>query len=101
MRGVHAYPWDDGRVASHSRGGPTWTPVGQQPVEQVAWSDGRSLRDGIGQLFEEHSTDLLAWFQSRTFSGQVAADLCAETFAVALEQAARFDPARGTSGAWL
>ena len=75
--------------------------MGQQPLEQVAWSDGRSLRDGIGQLFQEHSTDLLAWFQSRTFSGQVAADLCAETFAVALEQAARFDPSRGTSGAWL
>jgi RNA polymerase sigma-70 factor (ECF subfamily) len=43
----------------------------------------------------------LGRLQSRTYSAQVAADLCAETFAVALEQFDRFDPDRGDPGAWL
>ncbi len=52
-------------------------------------------------LYRAHVHTLLGWFQSRTYSAQAAADLCAETFATALEGAADFDPARGAPGAWL
>lgn len=55
----------------------------------------------ISELYVSHAADLLAWLQTRTYSGQVAADLCAETFAVALETSASYDPARGDPGAWL
>lgn len=55
----------------------------------------------FADLYDAHSQELLSWLHSRTFSGEVAADLCAETFAVALEQAHRYDPDRGAGGAWL
>jgi RNA polymerase sigma-70 factor (ECF subfamily) len=52
-------------------------------------------------LFDEHARDLVAFFQSRTWCAATAADLCAETFAVAVANIDRFDPARGAAGAWL
>lgn len=55
----------------------------------------------LADLFDAEAAGLLAWFQSRTYSAEVAADLCAETFAVAIEHQDRFDPARGAAGAWL
>jgi RNA polymerase sigma-70 factor (ECF subfamily) len=64
-------------------------PTGPAP----AWS--------IGDLYDTHAASLLRWFQSRTFSREVAADLCAETFATAIESQHSFDPTRGAPGAWL
>lgn len=55
----------------------------------------------IVELYDEHARALLGWFQSRTMSAEVAADLCAETFATAIEHRDRFDPLRGDGGAWL
>lgn len=52
-------------------------------------------------LWHEHAQDLLRWFQSRTYSADVAADLCAETFAVAIESVDRYEAERGAAGAWL
>lgn len=52
-------------------------------------------------LYDEHAANLLGWFQSRTYSRETAADLTAETFAVAIESFANFDPERGEPGAWL
>ena len=62
---------------------------------------GISDPDAFGELYLAHVHRVLGWLQSRTYSAQVAADLCAETFAVALEQADRYDPERGEAGAWL
>lgn len=59
------------------------------------------LEDAFADLYRAQVHQLLGWFQRRTFSAQVSADLCAETFAVALEKFDRFDPARGDIGAWL
>ena len=44
---------------------------------------------------------MLAFFVRRTGSGDVAADLTAETFARALAGRERFDPSFGDAGAWL
>lgn len=56
----------------------------------------------VGGLYDRHSTELIAFFARRTFDPQVAFDLTAETFAIAIEQqhkcAARSDKSRR---AWL
>jgi RNA polymerase sigma factor (sigma-70 family) len=62
---------------------------------------GRALAAWFGELYDAHAHELLRWLQARTYSAEVAADLCAETFAVALEQFDRFDPGRGAAAAWL
>mgnify|MGYP000862612207 FL=1 len=72
----------------------------------MGWQrDGRpdedDVRDVFVRLYDEHAADLVRWFASRTYSAEVSADLCAETYAVAIEQYHRFDPARGEAGAWL
>lgn len=59
------------------------------------------MRAIFADLYRTHASDLLAWFKSRTFSGEVAADLVAETFAAALSDYGRFDADRGSHGAWL
>lgn len=55
----------------------------------------------LGALFDEHARDLVAYFESRTWSAVAAADLCAETFAAAVYLVDRFDADRGSAGAWL
>ena len=55
----------------------------------------------FADLYDAHATNLLGWFQSRTYSGEVAADLVAETFAVAIAEHHRYDVDRGPHGAWL
>ena len=52
-------------------------------------------------FYRAHAREVLAFFMRRTGDPEVAADLAAETFAVALESAARFDPAQGPAVAWL
>ena len=60
-----------------------------------------SLPQAIGTLFDDHAARLLEWFQLRTQSREVAADLVAETFAAALEGLDGFDPSRGDQAGWL
>lgn len=63
--------------------------------------EGLQLQAWITAVFDEHAEALLRWLQARTASREVAADLCAETFAIALEQHRSFDADRGEVGAWL
>jgi RNA polymerase sigma-70 factor (ECF subfamily) len=63
--------------------------------------EGLQLQAWITAVFDEHAEELLRWLQARTASREVAADLCAETFAIALEQHRSFDPDRGEVGGWL
>lgn len=58
-------------------------------------------RQFVEDLYDSHAAVLLSWFLRRTMSEAVAADLCAETFSVVIEQVDRFDPERGDPGAWL
>jgi RNA polymerase sigma-70 factor (ECF subfamily) len=55
----------------------------------------------FGLFYRRHMTAVLAYLMRRTRRPDLAADVCAETFARALEQAERFDPERGPARAWL
>jgi RNA polymerase sigma-70 factor (ECF subfamily) len=57
--------------------------------------------EGFAVFYRRHVGGLLGYFLRRTHDPEVAADLCAETFAAALDGAHRFDPARGPAVAWL
>ncbi len=57
--------------------------------------------DAFGLFYRRHVRAVLAYTLSRTRRPELAADLTAETFAAALEQAARYDARRGPARAWL
>ena len=57
--------------------------------------------DAFAVFYRRHVAALLQHFASRTHDRGLAADVCAETFATALEDAHRFDPARGLAIDWL
>ena len=57
--------------------------------------------EAFGIFYRRHVTAVLAYLVSRTGRGDVAADVCAETFARALEHRRRFDLRRGPGRAWL
>lgn len=52
-------------------------------------------------FYRRHEDAVLGFFLRRTRSGDLAADLTAETFARALEGRERFDASIGDAGAWL
>ena len=70
-------------------------------------SDAQLLRvtgrepEAFGVFYRRHVTPIMAYLLSRTRRPEIAADLCAETFAVALERAALYDPERAPARAWL
>ena len=57
--------------------------------------------EAFAAFYRRHVSALLAFLLRRTGDPELAADLCAETFAAALDGAARFDPARGPAVGWL
>jgi RNA polymerase sigma factor (sigma-70 family) len=57
--------------------------------------------EAFGVLYRRHVRPLLGYFVRRTGNAELAADLCAETFAAALHGVDRFDPRRGPAVAWL
>jgi RNA polymerase sigma-70 factor (ECF subfamily) len=57
--------------------------------------------DAFGVFYRRHVDAVLRYLLVRVRRGDLAADLCAETFAGALEAADRFDPGRGPARAWL
>jgi RNA polymerase sigma-70 factor (ECF subfamily) len=57
--------------------------------------------EAFGLFYRRHVEALLRYLQARTGRPELAADVCAETFARALERADQFDPARGPGRAWL
>lgn len=55
----------------------------------------------FAEFYRRWERPVAAFFMRAVGSGEVAADLTAETFAEALSSAGRFDPARGDAAAWL
>lgn len=55
----------------------------------------------FGELYRRHESGVLRFFLARGATGELAADLAAETFAQALASRGRFRPRRGTAEAWL
>jgi RNA polymerase sigma-70 factor (ECF subfamily) len=53
------------------------------------------------ELYDRWADRLLAYFYRRVFDAEVAADLLAETFAVAFERRRRFRDIERPGGAWL
>ncbi len=57
--------------------------------------------EAFAAFYRRHVAALLAYCLRRSGDPEVAADLCAETFAAALDGVRRFDPDRGPAVAWL
>jgi RNA polymerase sigma factor (sigma-70 family) len=57
--------------------------------------------EAFGAFYRRHVRRIAAFHLARTHEAQDAADLTAETFAVALEALPRFDPERGEPVAWV
>jgi RNA polymerase sigma factor (sigma-70 family) len=57
--------------------------------------------EAFGAFYRRHVRRVTAFHLARTHEVQDAADLTAETFAVALEALDRFDPSRGEPIGWL
>ena len=57
--------------------------------------------EAFALFYRRHVAGLLGFFLRRTHDPELAADLCAETFAAALDGAHRFDPERGPAVGWL
>jgi RNA polymerase sigma factor (sigma-70 family) len=58
-------------------------------------------REAFALFYRRHAAPLLGFLVRRLRDGELAADVCAEVFAVALESAHRFDPERGAALGWL
>src|SRR5262245_41939812 len=58
-------------------------------------------REAFGVFYERHERSILGFFGAVTRRPEVAADLTAETFALALESVASFDGSRGNARMWL
>src|SRR3954470_6162007 len=52
-------------------------------------------------FYVRHVDPVLGFFARRTLDAELAADLCAETFAAALASRRRFRPERGPAAPWL
>lgn len=63
-----------------------------QPESRLAQA--RDDPEAFGAFYEEHAQQVLVYFTRRTMDVQTALDLMSETFAVALEQCAKFRGAK-------
>jgi RNA polymerase sigma-70 factor (ECF subfamily) len=72
-----------------------------QPDDEAVLAALDTAPEQFAVFYRRHVGGLLGYFLRRTRDPEVAADLCAETFAAALDGAHRFDPARGPAVAWL
>lgn len=57
--------------------------------------------EAFAAFYRRHVRAVLAYLLARTHRPEIAADLCAEVFAAALERPRAFDPRRGPARAWL
>lgn len=55
----------------------------------------------FASFWRRNHRDVLSFFLRRTFDNEIAADLCAETFARVLVEIRRFDPDRGSARQFL
>jgi RNA polymerase sigma factor (sigma-70 family) len=60
-----------------------------------------TVPDAFDVFFVRHSKAILSFLWRHTGDQDVAHDLTSETFAVALEAVARYDPAKGDARGWL
>jgi RNA polymerase sigma factor (sigma-70 family) len=74
-----------------------WEEVGD--AELLVGADVDPL--AFGAFYRRHERPVLAFVGRLAGSTALAADVLAETFAVAFEMRARFDPARGEARLWL
>jgi RNA polymerase sigma factor (sigma-70 family) len=72
-----------------------------QPDDEAILAALNTAPEAYAVFYHRHVAGLLAYFLRRTHDPELAADLCAETFAAALDGAHRFDPASGPAVAWL
>jgi RNA polymerase sigma factor (sigma-70 family) len=72
-----------------------------QPDDEAILAALDTAPEAYAVFYRRHVAGLLGYFLRRTHDPELAADLCAETFAAALDGAHRFDPARGPAVAWL
>ena len=64
-----------------------------QPDDEAILAALDTTPEAFAVFYRRHVAGLLGYFLRRTRDAEVAADLCAETFAAALEGAHRFDAA--------
>lgn len=57
--------------------------------------------DAFAVFYRRHVRALVTYLLHRTARPELAADLCAEVFAAALQRPDRYDPRRGPARAWL
>lgn len=57
--------------------------------------------DAFGVFYRRHVEALLGYLLRRTSRPDLAADICAETFATVLERIEQFDPDRGSGRGWV
>jgi RNA polymerase sigma factor (sigma-70 family) len=64
--------------------------------------DGTSVDpDGFAEFYRRHAPMLLGYLMRRLGDAELAADVCAETFAAALAGVHRFDPSARPAVSWL
>jgi RNA polymerase sigma factor (sigma-70 family) len=73
----------------------------EEPTDAALLAAVARRPEAFGTFYRRHVKAVLAYLLARTRQPELAADLCAEVFATALEQADRFDPERGPARAWL
>ena len=60
-----------------------------------------SVPDAFDVFYVRHSQAIVSYLWRHTGNQDIALDLTSETFAVALESVARYDPAKGDARGWL
>lgn len=63
--------------------------------------DARRDPEAFGEFYSRNFRPMIAFFWSRTRDHEVASELAAETFAAALANVAKYDPAKGVPRQWL
>jgi DNA-directed RNA polymerase specialized sigma24 family protein len=69
--------------------------------DEAILADLDSEPERFALFYRRHVAALLDYFLDRTHDPRLAVDLCAETFAAALDEAHRYDPAGGSPDVWL
>lgn len=77
-----------------------WSGDERRSDEQLLAAAGTES-DAFGAFYRRHVEALLAYLVRRTGRPEIAADVCAETFATVLERLDAFDPERGVARGWL
>ncbi len=71
-----------------------------EPADEEILAALAARPDDFALFYRRHVRGLLGYLLRRTGDAELAADLCAETFAAALSGARRFDPGRGPAVGW-